>query len=222
MSEAERWAKIPGWPYEVSDRGRVRRDGRMRKLHTTDRGYKRVCLYDHGRSLTTGAHRLVLMAFVGPCPEGCEADHINENPSDNRLENLRWLSSLENTRRAANLSKRIAREMRERFAEGGITKTALGEEYDMHRTHVGNVLRGEIWRDAGGPIEGEDYGRPGPYGIVIPDETVEAVRLTYANTDMSHRAVAEKYGLSEAMVGYLVNGERRADAPGPIKGEDYE
>jgi len=39
---------------------------------------------------TFRVHRLVLEAFVGPCPHGCEACHRNNDPSDNRIENLRW------------------------------------------------------------------------------------------------------------------------------------
>lgn len=36
-------------------------------------------------------HRLVLMAFVGPCPEGMEACHYpDRNPTNNNLQNLRW------------------------------------------------------------------------------------------------------------------------------------
>src|SRR5262249_22941752 len=35
-------------------------------------------------------HRLVLEAFVGPCPNGMEACHNDGNPSNNVLSNLRW------------------------------------------------------------------------------------------------------------------------------------
>ena len=35
-------------------------------------------------------HRLVLEAFVGPCPEGMECCHGDGNGCNNRLENLRW------------------------------------------------------------------------------------------------------------------------------------
>jgi hypothetical protein len=36
-------------------------------------------------------HKLVLEAFTGqPRPEGMVCCHVNGNPSDNRLENLRW------------------------------------------------------------------------------------------------------------------------------------
>lgn len=41
-------------------------------------------------------HRLVLLAFVGPCPPGMECCHIDGNPINNRLSNLRWGTRREN------------------------------------------------------------------------------------------------------------------------------
>jgi hypothetical protein len=35
-------------------------------------------------------HRLVLIAFIGPCPDGMEGCHEDGNPGNNRLSNLRW------------------------------------------------------------------------------------------------------------------------------------
>lgn len=41
--------------------------------------------------------RLVLEAFVGPCPPGCEARHFpDRNPQNNRLDNLQWGTKKEN------------------------------------------------------------------------------------------------------------------------------
>ncbi len=39
----------------------------------------------------------VLLAFVGPAPDGHIAGHLNGNPADNRVENLRWITHQENT-----------------------------------------------------------------------------------------------------------------------------
>jgi len=34
---------------------------------------------------------VVLMAFVGACPDGCEVEHANGDLLDSRLENLRYV-----------------------------------------------------------------------------------------------------------------------------------
>jgi hypothetical protein len=61
------------------------------------RGYHYVSLRNGGGSRRTYAvHRLVLEAFIGPCPIGCQAAHDNGDPDDNRLDNLRWSSAKEN------------------------------------------------------------------------------------------------------------------------------
>lgn len=54
-----------------------------------NRGYKRVSI--RGRKYLV--HRLVYEAFVGPIPKGMEIDHINTNPTDNRIENLRLVKT---------------------------------------------------------------------------------------------------------------------------------
>lgn len=102
-ASGERWARADGFPmYEVSDRGRVRsyypwRDIEIPRLMIQashdQKGlkYLRVLLRDaDGRRKQWYVHRLVLFAFVGPCPEGLEGCHNNGDGSDNRLSNLRW------------------------------------------------------------------------------------------------------------------------------------
>jgi len=53
-------------------------------------GYCRVELYDKGKLTRYKLHRLVLLTFVGPCPEGMEACHNDGLKTNNRLSNLRW------------------------------------------------------------------------------------------------------------------------------------
>lgn len=43
-------------------------------------------------------HRMVLEAFVGPCPDGMEALHWDDDPFNNKLTNLRWGTRSENMR----------------------------------------------------------------------------------------------------------------------------
>ena len=99
----EQWRPVPGWEgyYNVSNLGRVwsvRRDKPMRSHALPHTGHLNVKLKRDGVVTSTGVHALVAAAFVGPRPEGMEVCHNNGDPSDNRLENLRY-----DTRRANQL-----------------------------------------------------------------------------------------------------------------------
>lgn len=74
-------------------------------------------------------HRLVLLAFVGPCPDGMEACHANDIPTDNRLANLRWGTHADN--------------MRDRIENGGNpfvnqTHCKRGHEFSDENTRLGS------------------------------------------------------------------------------------
>jgi hypothetical protein len=97
---AERWRVIPDFTnYEVSDRGLVR-NRTTEKLLTPfldHGGYARVGLFDAPRRTTRSIHRLVAIAFLGQSEDKkAEVDHINRDRADNRLENLKWVTPLEN------------------------------------------------------------------------------------------------------------------------------
>ncbi len=89
-----------GWPYEVSDQGRVRRKnrGRVLKIGHNPRGYAQVGLFIE-KAHTTSVHKLVYEAFVGLISEMFEMNHINHIRDDNRLENLEMVSRNENCRK---------------------------------------------------------------------------------------------------------------------------
>jgi hypothetical protein len=107
----ERWLPIRGFEdrYEVSDFGRVRavfvprnggfKPGRIISQHLNNYGYQLVGLrYPDGTRVRKLVHRLVLTAFVGPCPDGMEAMHLDNCPANNMVGNLRWGTHLENIR----------------------------------------------------------------------------------------------------------------------------
>lgn len=111
---AERWLPIPGYEgwYEASDQGRIRSvdrvvtDGRGRQLRQKSKvlsqadyqGYRKVALSQNGSLRTYAVHRLVMLTFDGPRPEGMEVHHRNNIRHDNRLENLEYVTPRRNTR----------------------------------------------------------------------------------------------------------------------------
>lgn len=97
------WRVIPGWEwYEASDDGQVRsldrpgRPGRVLVQSPTSNGYLGVQLSGNGRRRSMRTHWLVMLAFVGPRPDGWDTRHLNGIKTDNRLANLRYGTKSEN------------------------------------------------------------------------------------------------------------------------------
>lgn len=99
---SENWKPIPGWPYEASDLGNIRNAVSLHVLKpfVQSHEYRAVDLHGpNGAFLRDYVHRLILLAFDGPCPEGHEASHQNDVPTDNVLTNLAWETRLKNISR---------------------------------------------------------------------------------------------------------------------------
>jgi hypothetical protein len=118
-------------------------------------------------------HRLILEAFVGPCPEGMETCHFPDiNPTNNALENLRWDTRSENTRDQIasgtfkgynNLDQAIgktragenngrakltAEQVREIIAarKSGVPTKELAAQYAMSIVTIRCIVRGARWK----------------------------------------------------------------------------
>lgn len=104
--------------------------------------------------------RLVLEAFVGPCPPGMEACHFpDRNPSNNRLENLRWDTAEANQadRRfhgtsnagerngSARLTEAQVIEIRRRKGAGE-SSLVLSREFGVARVTINAIVSRRIWK----------------------------------------------------------------------------
>jgi hypothetical protein len=135
----ERWLPVVGYEgsYQVSDHGRVRsinrRDirgralkGRMLKRRPLPNGRPRVSLALGGKTVDAYPYRLVLEAFVGPCPDGMEALHRDDDFNNNFLANLRWGTRTDNMRDMS----------RNGHGNAGVTHCPAGHPYDHLNTYV--------------------------------------------------------------------------------------
>lgn len=169
----EEWRPVVGYEgrYEVSNLGRVRsvarnveipatwrtvayrrkERGRLLSPGKTRKGYGRVNL----EGKTFSVHRLVLEAFVGPCPDGMEGCHCDGDPSNNAIDNLRWdtrRSNWEDRRKHGNavstrkLSDGQVREIRRLVSGTGLTNIEIAERYGVHHSTVSLIRRGKVWK----------------------------------------------------------------------------
>ena len=113
----EIWKEVVGYPsYEVSNLGNVRRynyisgEYKIKKLKSLNRGDKNnkygkylsfnVSLGTKNKGKTLKVHQEVAKAFFGPKPAGMIVLHLDEDISNNKLDNLKYGTTSENVKMA--------------------------------------------------------------------------------------------------------------------------
>jgi len=167
--EEENWLPMPdfeGW-YEISDYGRVRRVraynstyvGRFLSQPNDGRGYLQVCLCKNGKHYVARPHQLVMAAFVGPRQGDMQVNHKDGVKTNNRLDNLEYVTRSENAIHAYGLGLQSQRGeknansclteegvhgIRHLLAEG-MTQELISIRFNVSQSTISSISRGKLW-----------------------------------------------------------------------------
>ena len=175
----EKWKAIPDYPgYEVSDQGNVRsywkQQGHNPRILTNcpqkiirqnkdGHGYYQVNLLRDNIRKSQPVHRMVLEAFVGPCPPCHQTRHLDGDCSNNHLSNLCWGTfeeqqadktrhgrhqKIKNARGEkqwkAKLTEENIRQIRE-MALQGHTRVEIGEVFSVTPPQISGIIHRRYW-----------------------------------------------------------------------------
>jgi len=124
----EIWRTVVGHPnHEVSSHGRIRRSvdsrrykhGFVLKPYINKQGYMQTTI----DRKCYRVHRLMLAAFVGPCPPKHQCNHKDGDKTNNHVSNLEWVTHSENMYHAFKtglVSKRGEKNPQSKLKEGEV------------------------------------------------------------------------------------------------------
>ena len=247
----EIWRSIKGFPgYEVSNHGNVRSykkfGGARRGWYIADkpvktlspatdkRGYRGVNLGKRdGRPHYIRIAKLVTAAFLGPCPNGLEVCHNDGNPSNDRVENLRYdthKSNMQDAIEQGNMGRskggKLTKEQVERIrwelsrirrTHGATTQAyrKIVEDLGMSYQALCDLELGNIHVDAGGPIRKRRL----YHKLSLPKDVVSIREKRCRGASLF--LLAEDFRIGPSAISRIVRGITYSNIGGPIQDVDY-
>jgi|SRR5579883_186103 hypothetical protein len=158
----ELWRDIPGFPdYYASTLGRIksrpggrRKGGILKPYAHPGTGYMQLNLYRDGVAYPRMIHFLVAITFLGPRPSRMEINHKNGDKHDNELDNLEYVTGIENRRHACRLGlchgrPKLTREMVELirclYRTGAYTQRQLARQFQVRQQTISKIVTGKRW-----------------------------------------------------------------------------
>lgn len=133
--------------YAVTTKGRVwsYRKKKFLKQYLNNDGYYQLALYKDGRSETKRINRLVAEAFIPNTKGNCaEVNHIDEVKTNNRVENLEWVTHKENVNHGSRTAKTYKAVYCVELDKTFESMTAAARELGLEVSSISACCRGKL------------------------------------------------------------------------------
>ena len=138
------------------------KDKMLKKLknikHNKNRNYiiQRIGLCKNNKCKHYLVHRFIYECFYGTIPEGFQIDHIDNNPQNNRLDNLQLLTKSENINKKFIDNPNLAKQMGKKIIclNNGVvydSQQEAGRKLNLSAGNINSVLKG-IYQNTKGYI----------------------------------------------------------------------
>lgn len=152
----EKWKKIKGYEnYQVSNLGKVKGKNILKGWNLNGRKYVQIGLSKNGAIKKFLVHRLVAKAFLKNPLNKEQVNHIDNNPSNNIVSNLEWVTAKENThytiKQGRNMrgektnSCKIKEEDVKEIRKSKLTVTELMKIYKLSRMQIHRIIKKQRW-----------------------------------------------------------------------------
>ena len=90
----EKWLPVPDYEekYWISNLGRLKNNKQIMKPMVATNGYLIACLWKNNKQKKFVIHRLVANVFIDNPNNYKEVNHLDEDKTNNRVDNLEWCS----------------------------------------------------------------------------------------------------------------------------------
>ena len=107
-------------------------------INSEGNGYSRVTLSNSGKTTRMAVHRLVALAFIPNPYNKPVVNHIDNNPTNNHVTNLEWVTSKEN----AQHSSKQGRLIRSTASKAKQSETVIQKTYSKYSKYLGSSMNG--------------------------------------------------------------------------------
>jgi hypothetical protein len=131
--------------YSLRGRNRIKsKDGTMSPRRNTV-GYYQIKLYSDSKKYKDKlVHRLVWETFIGDIPEGMTVDHIDNDNTNNRLDNLQLMTLSDNIKKAwDNRGRSKKKKIVLDWIDRGYTRTFIANELNVSESYISMIVNGK-------------------------------------------------------------------------------